>query len=234
MRKPYSEGTKQVAREMWAEGHTQAQIAKFLNVPPPSVARWTKPEIHERNKAASRAYKQRIRGYCIDCGARTAYRGKPGARVSKRCQACQRIYEQTIRKWTPETVVEAILKWTAEHGKRPSIKDWMQAGPDHPALSTTYSGKNAPFKSWGDALRAAGFTDVRTPPGPGNQLFDRDEARRLYKSGMSGTQIAELYGVSPSAIYQAFGRMPQRQNPKNLSREQRIAALQRAVERGDQ
>ena len=230
--KSYPEELKERARELHkSRWLTARDIAQLLGVSATTVARWVNPEYAERARKLAREHKRKnYAGVCVDCGAKTSYSGV-GTKGCERCVPCFRKHQLANRYWTRERILEAIHAWAAAHGRRPASTDWIRKGPNHPSFSAVYGTPSSPFKSWADALRAAGY-EVYSPPGPGKRLFDRREARQLRVQGLSNAQIAEQLGVTPSAIHHALGRgtpkpIGRRSVPRN--REQRIAALQRAL-----
>lgn len=66
---------------------------------------------------------------------------------------------KTNRRWTHETVLEAIRFWAAEHGRPPRSTDWRHAadasapGGAHP----NYKAGRLLFGSWPEAVEAAGL-----------------------------------------------------------------------------
>lgn len=201
--KPYHENIKQQARRMHQQGMPQKQIAKSLHVPYSTIWRWTNDAYAERQRQASRAQKHKYRGTCIDCGTSTSYSGK-GTQGSARCDPCYRKHMSYNRKWNQQNVIAAIHRWTAEHGQRPTPTDWIHAGPYWPSCTFIYQPPNPIFPKWSDALRAAGHTNIKRCPGPGNQLFSRDEALQL-RQHLTDKQIAAHYGVTSQAIHHALG-----------------------------
>jgi hypothetical protein len=239
MSKPYPEHLKQKAREMYIPGVFGAKrVGEILGVPATTIFRWVNPAYDQRSREKAAINKLKYRGSCIDCGAATAYSGKNMRIASERCDPCYRAYRSAHRKWDRDSIIAAIQGWHRSHGKRPSPTDWIRAGPDHPAVTGIYQGPNPHFSSWGDALRAAGYKDVRFSPGPGKQMFDRREAQRM-RQQMTDVEIARHFGVSSRAIHGALGpRVVEprgRPRPKARTAEQRrqeaIAALHRALSR---
>lgn len=54
-------------------------------------------------------------------------------------------------EWTPETVIEAMLRWRDVRGSLPSSSDWQQRHEGYP----TYTTVRKFFEGWPDALAAA-------------------------------------------------------------------------------
>jgi len=164
-----SAGLRERARELREAGGSQRAIAAELGVSITTVRRYTNPEYERQALFYAREAKRRRTGVCVDCGATTRYNGQCTNGPSQRCLPCSNARN---RIWTAETIVDAIQRWAAEHGRPPTADDWRKAAPDgsHPAASSCYrsANKGAPFDSWSDAIRAAGFDTpaggyVRTP-----------------------------------------------------------------------
>jgi len=54
-------------------------------------------------------------------------------------------------------VIEALRAWGADNGRAPVSADWQRSGENHPALRSILDGPDPPFRSWSEALLAAGF-----------------------------------------------------------------------------
>jgi len=109
--------------------------------------------------------RERYRGTCIDCGGPTD--GSCGyASCTLRCAACAAVFQHENRKWTRETIIDAIQRWAAVHGRPPSALDWVRSDQEnnYPAFSSCYRQKGIkepPFETWADAIEAAGFKRPR-------------------------------------------------------------------------
>lgn len=214
--------TIQRAHELHELGASLSLIHRILGVPVPTLRRWLLPEVRERALRQSRKYKTERRRRCIDCG-------KSVWMTSDRCVACAQEHSRKTKRWTREAVIQAIKDWNEEHGHPPTTTEWWYASDTHPGATSVF-GSHAEFRTWNDAIRAAGFTPRHTSPGPGRREWSPEEAHRLRQEGLSDTEIGKRFGVTASAIYQALGRrrMPV---PRKRTREQRIADLQTALER---
>jgi hypothetical protein len=67
-------------------------------------------------------------------------------------------------RWDRESIVRVICDFAQARGRPPKRVDWRQSGGEHPTVSIV----SLRFGSWGQALRAAGFT-------PNRILWDREE-----------------------------------------------------------
>lgn len=118
--------------------------------------------IHDPDGTQARARKDRYGGNCEVCGKATTGSDGPGT-APKRC--VQHAILEHERRWNRETVIGAIQHWAAEHdGKPPNAQEWLYRDGElkarYPAANSVYNSsgnKNAPFKSWADAIEAAGF-----------------------------------------------------------------------------
>lgn len=63
------------------------------------------------------------------------------------------------REWTARMILAAIRRWERDHGRPPRKAEWNRAGAWWPNWRTAA----APFGTWKDAIRAAGFE----PPAQG-------------------------------------------------------------------
>lgn len=246
VRPAYPPEAHKKARRLRKAGMAYSDIAKQIGASPNTIIRWLDPEMHERNLAASRLYKQTKmkRAVCIDCGG-PAYRS--GEKASKRCWKCHSIWYQTVRepKWPKEKILTAIHRWVEEYGRPPRAHDWQHCGEWWPSYNSVY-GPRSPFPTWRDALQTAGYDTpehTHKNKGPHSRTWSVESALRLRKQGYSDGYIAEKFGVSNSAIYQALGprrdKFPvtktRKNSPrlkkklKNRTRAERIADLQKAL-----
>lgn len=65
----------------------------------------------------------------------------------------------TKPQWTRESIVEALQRWAAEHGRQPTQEDWHIAGVDYPRARLVA----ARFGTWSAGLAAAGMRARRGP-----------------------------------------------------------------------
>lgn len=149
----------ELARRLYAQGFTIRQIADRINTQYGTAKRYVDPAYDELQRQRGIARKKRYGGTCEICGAPTSYSGKK-SQASKRCQK----HANAGRKfWTQENVIKAIQRWAQEYGRPPTSVDWNAAlsknerGPEYPA-STTVQGEHGAFKTWADAIEAAGFS----------------------------------------------------------------------------
>jgi len=142
-------------------------VAKMIGVPKTTVRRWVNPETAEKQRKISREAKRKRKGICSECGGQTSYNGHDKA-VSDTCANCVRDQQRANRRWTRENVIAAIQLFHARNGRPPSAKDWNRPdrGTDYPSLGAvirrSYGWRNAPFGSWSEAIRAAGYEPNQT------------------------------------------------------------------------
>lgn len=136
------------AKALRQQGLLCREIGVELGVPKATVIRWLNPKIEKRGRVRSRKAKYSLKKKCARCKRRVSD-------TSTICMAC---YRANQKYWTAERIVEAIQNWTIEHGYAPTYLEWQRSGPGHPAISSIKEGPDPSFRSWGDALRAAGFT----------------------------------------------------------------------------
>lgn len=139
---------KQRAKELRKQGLLIKVIAADLDVPKTTVTRWLNPELEKRERARARNLKFSKKRMCPRCKTR---------RLANNSALCQRCERETRRKWTAERVVQAIQDWAIEHGYPPAYQDWQRSGDGHPALRSITDGPRPVFRSWSEALLAAGF-----------------------------------------------------------------------------
>lgn len=157
----------QQARAMRADGATLREIGDHFGVAGSTVLRWTDEGCRQRELAASRAYKAGSRGECVDCGGPTnACRG-PG-KASQRCDSCRREFQRANAKWTKDTVVVAIQRFAAEHGRPPTATEWRRLGDYTPPTNAVLR----VWGSWANAVEAAGF------PRPRSGVYDCSRSQR--------------------------------------------------------
>lgn len=96
------------------------------------------------------------------------------------------------RQWTRETIVEAIQKFAAEHGRPPKADEWVRSSLDNPTQSTVY----LKFGNWGDAIVAAGFER----PVRGGKRGNANAAKRSSVREPKAREVAVvLTGTPPAA-----------------------------------
>lgn len=139
------------AAAMRATGATLREIGEVFGVKVQTVSSW----LHDPDGSRHAARKRSYCGRCVDCGGPT-YGDGPG-RTSERCAPCAADHqreENTI--WTPETVLDAIHRWSREHdGAPPRVCDWLVRGDGYwPPASIV----QRVFGTWNAALAAAGMS----------------------------------------------------------------------------
>jgi hypothetical protein len=185
-------------------GATAREIAASLGVSRSyASALYTDPD-------GSRDKKRRARYYlaCPVCGGRMGSAQLWGAgKAPERCYGCRKAFEREQKVWTRERVVDAIRRFAAENGRPPVSTEWSHSdrGDGYPALTSVYQNSaspNAPFRSWADAIEAAGFDRPRV----GGYRRSEETLRRLSESLTYWTQ-ERLTGRI--LVYAAeHGRMP--------------------------
>ena len=133
------------------------------------------------------------------------------------------------RGWTKDDIILAMWEWQEKHGRQPGWEDWAKTGGDeHPTSYTV----NTVFDSWSEAIIEAGFTPYEKPM---SSVVDKNLARELRRQGLSDAEIARRLGISTHVLVRRIGRRP-RLKPvgKKRTREQRIADLKEALQKGDE
>jgi hypothetical protein len=153
------------ARELRDAGVLQREIQAALGVSRSYAAEL----LSDPDGSKARARMDGYRGVCADCGGPTTGSEGPSA-TPERCNACARALQHAEAKWTRETVIDAIRRFAAMHGRPPLADEWIHADPvnGYPPRSAVYGnggkGKGAwhqPFARWADAIEAAGFERPR-------------------------------------------------------------------------
>lgn len=146
---------RQQARDLYAAGHSMSEIARMLGRPRSTVGAWCDPDHMVKQKRRRKRYQRP----CPDCG--TMMDGSGGFKYSPAyCTDCSHLHQHYDRRWTPETIIEAIQRWALTHdGQPPAARDWLvgHRGEDYPAVATVM----ANFGSWANAIEAAGFSRPR-------------------------------------------------------------------------
>jgi hypothetical protein len=157
-----------------AEGLTAREIGEILGITKSAV----RNIICDPDGSKQRERRKRYQGVCINCGAPTD--GANGyAKAPERCQACWSLYQSTLKVWTRETVLDAILRFAAKFGRPPTATEWLHVDREnnYPSCQSVYrsdSRSTSPFASWAEAIEAAGFPRPRQGQGPNEQWWDRD------------------------------------------------------------
>jgi Homing endonuclease associated repeat len=136
------------------DGLPFAEIAKRLRL----SRSYTNALYHDPTGRDQRALKDTHAGTCVECGERTSgSNGRQGA--PEYCERCSRA---ASKRWTRDTVIDAIQRFARDHGRAPTSGEWIGADTDrgYPPRTSVYrstSTSTAPFKTWADAIEAAGF-----------------------------------------------------------------------------
>lgn len=139
--------TRELARELRANGMLVREVAERIGVPKATVTRWCNPQFEKRARVAARKRRYSKKLKCPNCGKRR----------SNTAALCRKCYKESQRVWTRDKVIEAIQAWAVKHGHAPTHDEWSRSGKDHPATATILSGPYPVFSSWSEALIAAGF-----------------------------------------------------------------------------
>jgi hypothetical protein len=140
------------------EGLTFAVIAERLGV----SRSYASELVMDADGSQARARKDSYAGKCSDCGASTSGSNGPGL-APERCATCERQFLTDNAKWTRETIIDAIQRFAAVHGRPPIADEWSHSDSKHgyPPRSAVYDSHNGkkhpPFPKWADAIEAAGF-----------------------------------------------------------------------------
>jgi hypothetical protein len=103
---------------------------------------------------------------CIDCGGPCNVDGRT-THPNVRCAACHLQHHHDTRKWTKETIIQAIQTWANTHnGEPPTAPTWnttetrkrtgQPRSSDYPSPSTVIT----EYGSWNNAIQAAGYTPL--------------------------------------------------------------------------
>jgi hypothetical protein len=151
-----------------------------------------------------------------------------GPRAPRLCAACAAQEQIEERKWTQETVIEAIQLFARENGRPPLSSEWLvRQDRRFPPTSAIYrykpkgrggkrnrSGRHNPFASWADAIEAAGFPRPKIghkvmPQGQGRSQM----ARRyfvLHKNRAGNWNLKETDAFSPETAIEKIASAPGR------------------------
>lgn len=198
------------AQRLRAEGLKYREVAERMGI---SIS-YAGELCHDPEGHKIKARKESYRRPCVDCGVLLhGSSGFNGKKAPTRCNACRAIAD-TI--WTRETIVAAIRRFHARYGYPPVAPDFnpalaRQRGrpeaaerfyrdndyPTHASVQRVF-GDNY----WNKAIAAAGFD----PLAPGHKLVDfspekQAEAVALYRSGLSGLEVAGRVGCTPTSVY---------------------------------
>lgn len=146
------------ARALRREGRIYNEIAAELGI----SRSYASMLLTDPDGAKARARKDSYAGRCLDCGNSTS--GSDGReQAASYCDPCWRKRVHANRRWTRETVIDAIQRFAAVHGRPPVADEWIRADPEHgyPPRSSVYMADGhhygRPFESWAAAIEAAGF-----------------------------------------------------------------------------
>lgn len=148
------------------------------------------------------------------------------------------------KTWSKDEILYAILEWEEEHGEPPKWNDWLKKGDRRPVSMTV----RTRFGSWTNAIAEAGFTprDQYSHPQPPRwkersttkwTTEKQQKASRWRQKGVSNLEIARRLGVGEATIRRHLGPSqwtPPKRKLKNRTREERVADLRVALEKGGQ
>jgi transcriptional regulator with XRE-family HTH domain len=138
-------------KQLRAQGLTQKDVGTRLG-----ISRSYSSELERDPKGAtSRARKDSYARPCVDCGRPVSGADGPN-NLPKRCESCRDTYLHEHKRWTRGAIIDAIQRFAAVRGRAPTVAEWQRANPrkGYPAAWSVYS---LEFKSWADAIEAAGF-----------------------------------------------------------------------------
>jgi len=145
-------------RDLRDEGLLQREIAEQLRL----SRSYTQELLEDPDGAKTRARKDSYQGTCVVCGGPTS--GSGGRQVvPERCADCAAAENHARKTWTEETVIDAIRRFAAIHGRPPTSAEWIASDPanGYPPRASVYgrhsSNPSSPFVRWADAIEAAGF-----------------------------------------------------------------------------
>jgi hypothetical protein len=81
------------------------------------------------------------------------WKAEKAAIAEARTAPKQSRWGDTRNDWTRESVVDALTAWNHEHGKPPTMREWVVGTPHHPGVSTV----RRLFGNWRTGLEAAGL-----------------------------------------------------------------------------
>lgn len=153
----------ELARALRGKGKSNSEIASILRVSSSTVSSYFEDPTLDK----LRARKQRYAGSCVDCGRPTD--GNLGrGRSPLRCADCACLFAQAGRVWTPDAILKALIRWTAEQGEPPRASQW-RTRKTLAALNLVKDPSEWPVTStvqrahitWNLALSAAGLRTLR-------------------------------------------------------------------------
>jgi hypothetical protein len=153
----------ELARALRAKGKPNSEIASILRVRPATVRSYFNDPTLDKLRARKASYA----GSCLDCDRPTD--GNLGrGRSPLRCADCACLFAQAGRKWTPDAILNALIRWTAEQGEPPRASQWrtrktlaaLQLVKDPSEWPVTSTVQRAHI-TWNLALSAAGLRTLR-------------------------------------------------------------------------
>jgi hypothetical protein len=153
----------ELARALRAKGKTNGEIAAILRVRPGTVSSYFSDPTLDKLRARKASYA----GSCVDCGSPTD--GNLGrGRSPLRCANCACLFAQAGRVWTPDAILNALIRWTAEQGEPPRASQWrtrktlaaLKLVKDPSEWPVTSTVQRAHI-TWNLALSAAGLRTLR-------------------------------------------------------------------------
>ncbi|MGB1582915.1 MAG: homing endonuclease associated repeat-containing protein, partial [Solirubrobacterales bacterium] len=196
------------ARRMWAAGFILEDIAEHFGIARTTAAQWINDPTGEKNEERKRRY----HGICCDCGGETNGAAGGFSKTPKRCRSCSVQHQRANAKWTRATIIDAIQRWAALHGKPPTATAWNVAMKGRSKLDAErFAAGNYPhlytvqrnFPSWSAAIEAAGFERSNrggNQKGPNSLTPEIIQHTRELSDLYGRAEAARRLGISPTAV----------------------------------
>jgi hypothetical protein len=205
------------AARLYNLGLTQKQVARRMGI----SRSYAGVLLTDPDGTQQRVRRATYQGACERCGGVTKSNGT--STPSRHCRDCAREIATENKRWTRETVIAAIQRFALEHGRPPISTDWLKsraAGRDEwaPPASVVFGPTRQPFRSWADAIEAAGFPRPRV-----GQKIKREHRFNCLSCGLE-----VVHRGSAPRVYLCADCVAAKQRAYREENRDEIAAKQRA------